>query len=167
MLISYLVILVLVMCIYLIPVLTRVMACTRVVAAGMLVYRRPKGVAEYLFLQASYEPYHWTPPKGHIEWDQGEDEYAGALRETHEEAGILEDQLDVHKDVSYEMNYLANGKPKKVKYWLAHLRGDKDIQLSHEHKNWKWLQLSEAIETAKFPEIEKMLREADSYLNKH
>uniref|UniRef100_A0A1I7ZDS0 Bis(5'-nucleosyl)-tetraphosphatase [asymmetrical] n=1 Tax=Steinernema glaseri TaxID=37863 RepID=A0A1I7ZDS0_9BILA len=143
------------------------MSSARVVAAGMLVYRRVTGVVEYLFLQASYPPYHWTPPKGHIEWDQGEDEYAGALRETCEEAGITEDRLDVHKDVSYEMSYLANGKPKKVKYWLAHLRDDKDIKLSDEHTHWKWLQLADAIETSKFPEIEKMLREAENYLSQH
>lgn len=33
-------------------------------AAGMLVYRHRAGQIEYLLLQASYPPYHWSPPKG-------------------------------------------------------------------------------------------------------
>lgn len=33
-------------------------------AAGLLIYRKIAGQIEYLLLQASYEPYHWTPPKG-------------------------------------------------------------------------------------------------------
>lgn len=33
-------------------------------AAGILIYRRVAGRVEYLLLQASYPPYHWSPPKG-------------------------------------------------------------------------------------------------------
>ncbi|TKR68630.1 hypothetical protein L596_024589 [Steinernema carpocapsae] len=140
------------------------MACSNVVAAaGMLVYRRVNATIEYLFLQASYPPYHWTPPKGHLE--KGEDFYTAAMRETNEEAGITEAQLDVHKNFCYEMHYEANGKPKVVKYWLALLK-NADVTLSHEHTNWKWLQLTEAVTTSKFPEMEEMLNQANDFLKK-
>jgi hypothetical protein len=33
-------------------------------AAGLLVYREVNGISEYLLLQASYPPHHYTPPKG-------------------------------------------------------------------------------------------------------
>lgn len=33
-------------------------------AAGMVIYRVNGNAFEYLLLQASYPPFHWTPPKG-------------------------------------------------------------------------------------------------------
>lgn len=34
-------------------------------AAGFVVYRKNSDeIVEYLLMQASYENYHWTPPKG-------------------------------------------------------------------------------------------------------
>jgi len=32
-------------------------------AAGLLVYRKDDQNIKYLLLRASYEPFHWTPPK--------------------------------------------------------------------------------------------------------
>ena len=86
-------------------------------AAGLVVYRKVGGIVEYLLLQASYKPFHWTPPKGiaifqlhfiskrlgHV--DPGEDEWTAALRETEEEAGIKKDQLVIHEDCHETMSY--------------------------------------------------------------
>ncbi|KAI1713522.1 NUDIX domain-containing protein [Ditylenchus destructor] len=141
------------------------MASEIVRAAGLLIYRRTGSVNEYLLLQASYEPHHWTPPKGHV--DPGEDEWTAALREVKEEASIDSSNLDIHKDFSHVMNYEVNGKPKKVTYWLAHLKSDeavKPVQLSKEHQNSSWCNVSDAITKAKFPEMGKMLKAADEYL---
>lgn len=33
-------------------------------AAGLLIYRKINNKNEYLLLQSSLQPYHWTPPKG-------------------------------------------------------------------------------------------------------
>lgn len=34
-------------------------------AAGFVVYRKDtNNIIEYLLMQASYVPFHWTPPKG-------------------------------------------------------------------------------------------------------
>ena len=35
-------------------------------AAGILIYRKKADLVEYLLLQASYPPFHWTPPKGFL-----------------------------------------------------------------------------------------------------
>ncbi|RZF45277.1 hypothetical protein LSTR_LSTR015239 [Laodelphax striatellus] len=64
-------------------------------AAGLLIFRRSPSI-EYLLLQASYKPYHWTPPKGHL--DPGEDEMQAALRETVEESGINAESLAIDKN---------------------------------------------------------------------
>ncbi|KAI6183312.1 Bis(5'-nucleosyl)-tetraphosphatase [asymmetrical] [Aphelenchoides bicaudatus] len=130
-------------------------------AAGLLVYRVVNGSNEYLLLQASYPPHHWTPPKGHV--DPGEDEWQAALRETKEEANIDSSLLDIHKDFCHVQHYTTNKGPKTVSYWLAHLK-TYDVQLSHEHQNWKWLSLEPAIDIVKFPEMVEMLNKAEEYL---
>jgi len=35
-------------------------------AAGFIICRKLTNQFEYLLMQASYEPYHWSPPKGTI-----------------------------------------------------------------------------------------------------
>lgn len=140
-------------------------------AAGMLVYRISNNTIEYLLLQASYPPFHWTPPKGHL--DPGEDELTAALRETKEEAGIDKDKLEVHKDFDIVLQYQVKQssrysqevtKDKTVKYWLAKLNDSNAVKLSEEHKAMKWAPLEEAIKISKFPEMERLFRSAEKYL---
>ncbi|EFO16047.2 bis(5'-nucleosyl)-tetraphosphatase [Loa loa] len=140
-------------------------------AAGMLIYRHNAGRIEYLLLQASYPPYHWTPPKGHV--DPGEDEWLAALRETSEEAGITADNLDVHVDFVEVMKYVVKksnrygeevNKQKTVKYWLAKLKNDEGIRLSDEHQNIKWLPANEASLLAQYKEMQDLIQKAEEYL---
>ena len=42
-----------------------------------------------------------------------------------------------------------------------------EIKLSHEHKDFRWIQLSDALELAQRDEMKKMLREADVYIDKN
>lgn len=53
---------------------------------------------------------------------------------------------------------------KSVTYWLAKFTDSKEVALSHEHQNMKWLPLNESITLTKFKEMEDMLRKADVYL---
>ncbi|CAG9532942.1 unnamed protein product [Cercopithifilaria johnstoni] len=140
-------------------------------AAGMLVYRYKAGQIEYLLLQASYSPYHWSPPKGHV--DPGEDEWSAALRETFEEAGIAADNLDIHMDFMEVLKYVVGisnqhgeevNKQKTVKYWLAKLKDNKEIRLSGEHKDGRWLSADEAIVLAQYKEMQDLIRKAQKYL---
>uniref|UniRef100_A0A914CG92 Bis(5'-nucleosyl)-tetraphosphatase [asymmetrical] n=1 Tax=Acrobeloides nanus TaxID=290746 RepID=A0A914CG92_9BILA len=131
-------------------------------AAGLLVYRKHNDQIEYLLLQASYEPFHWTPPKGHV--DPGEDEREAAIRETSEEAGITSEQLEIRDGFKHEMHYNVKNKPKRVIYWIAHLKNDQEVVLSHEHQEKKWASLEEAIKLSKYAEMEKLLREAQAFL---
>ncbi|XP_026743670.1 bis(5'-nucleosyl)-tetraphosphatase [asymmetrical] [Trichoplusia ni] len=132
------------------------MSATR--AAGLVIFRNMNQVVQFLMLQTSYGKHHWTPPKGHV--DPGESDWITALRETKEEAGLSEDELNVYKDVSKELNYEVGGKPKVVVYWLAKLKNpETKVTLSDEHQDLKWLPLEEAQEISGFDDMNRLLAE--------
>ncbi|XP_045452418.1 bis(5'-nucleosyl)-tetraphosphatase [asymmetrical] [Melitaea cinxia] len=132
------------------------MSLTR--AAGLVIYRKTNDIIQFLLLQTSYGEHHWTPPKGHV--DPGESDWVTALRETKEEAGLSEDDLEIHKDISHTLNYQVKGNPKAVVYWLAKIRDpNQKVTLSDEHQDLKWLPLKEAQEISGFEDMKKLLAE--------
>ncbi|CAH1640407.1 unnamed protein product [Spodoptera littoralis] len=127
-------------------------------AAGLVIFRSVNQAIEFLMLQTSYGEHHWTPPKGHV--DPGESDWVTALRETKEEAGLSEEDLEVFKDVTKVLNYNVNNKPKVVVYWLAKLKNpETKVQLSDEHQDLKWLPLREAQEIAGYEDMKELLLE--------
>uniref|UniRef100_A0A915NJP4 Bis(5'-nucleosyl)-tetraphosphatase [asymmetrical] n=1 Tax=Meloidogyne floridensis TaxID=298350 RepID=A0A915NJP4_9BILA len=81
--------------------------------AGLLIYRKNANFVEYLLLQSSGIPHHWTPPKGHV--DPGENEWQAAIREVKEESGIdANEKLTLIKDFKHEMFYYVNSELKRV-----------------------------------------------------
>ncbi|CAH0696011.1 unnamed protein product [Spodoptera exigua] len=127
-------------------------------AAGLVIFRCVNQAIEFLMLQTSYGEHHWTPPKGHV--DPGESDWVTALRETKEEAGLSEEDLEVYKDVSKVLNYNVNNKPKVVVYWLAKLKNpDTKVQLSDEHQDLKWLPLKEAQDISGYDDMKELLLE--------
>lgn len=62
--------------------------------------------------------------------------------------------------------YEVKGKPKSVTYWLAELKDpNKQVDLSHEHKDYKWLPVQEACELGKYPETRDLLKSAYDFLS--
>jgi hypothetical protein len=55
--------------------------------AGGVVFRTRWGKAEYLLVEATNDPNQWVLPKGHVE--EGEPRRESAVREVHEETGVL------------------------------------------------------------------------------
>lgn len=83
-------------------------------AAGCVLWRRsPAGgeVEVCLVHRPKYDD--WSHPKGKLK--RGEDALAGALREVAEETGYAA----VPGTRLPTMRYLANGRPKQVRYWAA------------------------------------------------
>ncbi|MFR9796001.1 NUDIX hydrolase [Streptomyces sp. MS06] len=87
---------------------------TVVQAAGCVLWRRSPvhgGLEICLVHRPKYDD--WSHPKGKLK--RGEDALAGALREVEEETG--------HRAVPGAelpaQRYLANGRPKRVRYWAA------------------------------------------------
>lgn len=133
------------------------------VAAGLVVFRRFQTAIEFLLLHASYEQNLWSPPKGHV--DPGEQEIETAWRETVEESGLTSSDLRLLDGFVKELNYVAHGKPKRVVYWLAELTNpETPIRLSDEHREFKWLQLQEAKEIVRYPDLQATLEDCHRFI---
>lgn len=97
---------------------------------------------------------------GHV--DPGEDDFTTALRETREEAGYTDADLNIFKTQTKTLNYQVKGKPKAVVYWLAELRNpNSDPKLSDEHTEFRWLAKDEAIELSGFKDFADMIEYFD------
>ncbi|XP_038078567.1 bis(5'-nucleosyl)-tetraphosphatase [asymmetrical]-like [Patiria miniata] len=134
-------------------------------AGGLLVFRKFKQEVQYLMLQKSSNHTSWAPPKGHV--DPGETVYETALRETAEEAGLLPEHLNIHKDICWTIRYQTKkAKPKEVVFWLAQMKDcGTPVVLSNEHQAYKWLGVAKARAIAKYRDTKGMLEEAEKYIN--
>ena len=103
---------------------------------------------------------------GHV--DPGENELQTALRETQEEAGLTEEHFCMIDGAAFKkvLNYQVRGEPKQVVYWLAELKKpDTPVVLSDEHVGYKWLKLAEALEHAKYQDMQETLKEAEGFIS--
>lgn len=134
-------------------------------AVGFIIFRKISGSVQYLLLQTSYGRNHWTPPKGHV--DPGEDDMQTAYRETMEEAGILKEHLKIHEEMRIELKYpIKGGTMKTTIYLLAELLDPKTpVKLSHEHQDFKWLDLKSACDLAGFPDMQEALHKCQTYID--
>ncbi|KAJ8717388.1 hypothetical protein PYW08_005787 [Mythimna loreyi] len=127
-------------------------------SAGLVIFRNVNQAIQFLMLQSSCRGHHWTPPKGHVE--KGEPDFVAALRETKEEAGLSEDDLEIYRDVSKVLNYKVEGNTKGVVYWLAKLKNpETKVILSDESQDLKWLPLKEAQDISGFDDMKQLLLE--------
>ncbi|WP_333772859.1 NUDIX hydrolase [Streptomyces sp. IBSBF 3136] len=87
---------------------------TTVQAAGCVLWRRSPVDGDLQICLVHRPKYDdWSHPKGKLK--RGEDSLAGALREVAEETGYTA----VPGNELPTMRYLANGRPKQVRYWAA------------------------------------------------
>ncbi|MEU5211852.1 NUDIX hydrolase [Streptomyces sp. NPDC020742] len=87
-------------------------------AAGCVLWRRAAS-ADGLEIALVHRPKYddWSLPKGKLK--RGEDPLAGAVREVAEETG-----MDCRPGTPLPTSrYLANGRPKQVRYWAAEATG--------------------------------------------
>ena len=100
--------------------------------------------------------------------DDGESELETAYRETAEEARLLKHHLQLIDGFEKELNYEARGRPKKVIYWLAQLcNPDTPVIISSEHQRFNWFPLDAAVQNAAYPDMQKVLYDADSFIQTH
>lgn len=136
-------------------------------ASGLIIFRRILNrPVEYLLLQASYGTHHWTPPKGHVE--SGESDEETAFRETEEEAGLKTSNLNFIKGFKSQLEYIVRGRPKKVIYWLAELKDhDCRVKLSAEHQDYEWADLAKACRLVRYEDTQSALKSAEKYLKEN
>lgn len=129
-------------------------------SCGLIVYYKKGDFVEYLLLH--YPQGHWDLPKGHVE--EGENEKQTALRELKEETGI--DDAEVKESFREEIHYFFKRKEKliskKVVFFLAETKSKK-VKISDEHKNFIWLDFTQAHKKLTFENVRIVLKKAHSF----
>ena len=116
-------------------------------SCGVMLYRLKSNKREFLLLH--YPGGHWDFPKGHVE-QKDSSEQATAKRELEEETGISSIEFDeiFRSSMYYEFNRGRKERVQKtVVYFVAQALedNDKEVQLSHEHQNFEWLEYDKAL----------------------
>jgi bis(5'-nucleosidyl)-tetraphosphatase len=130
-------------------------------SAGVVIFREKEGKRKYLVLH--YPGGHFDFPKGHLEDE--ETERQAALRELKEETGLV--PLKFYEGFMEVMNYSFRRQVvivrKTVTYYLAS-SSTSEIQLSHEHKGYLWLDFEAALAKITFENARSILRKSEEFL---
>ena len=118
------------------------------------------------FLLVKYIPGHWGLVKGKCE--SGEKKEDTLRRELFEGTGIK--GVYIAKDFSVSEKYFFKRKVgtvyKEVEYLLGEVQ-EKEVKLSKEHLDFKWLGFQEAMSLITFKSTKNVFKEAHDYLKLH
>jgi len=134
-------------------------------SAGAIIFRKEAGSdqekVKYLLLH--YEWGHWGLPKGNIE--ERENIKETAARETEEETGIKDLVfLEGFKEwIKYFYKIEGENRFKIVTYLLAETKQE-EVNLSHEHTDYKWLPYKEALEKLTHKNTKEILKKANDFI---
>lgn len=132
-------------------------------SCGILVFHQLNGGEEFLLLH--YPSGHWDLPKGHVE--EGENEIETALRELEEETGMssVDIKEGFREKIHYDFRRHAELVSKDVIFFLGEV-SDKEVQISHEHKGFKWLSYEKALNKMTFENARGILKKGKKYIEK-
>ncbi|KAG9300779.1 hypothetical protein G9A89_023577 [Geosiphon pyriformis] len=132
---------------------------------GILIYRLHRQV-EFLLLNDNFtHKKHWTAPKGNV--IGFEDELKCALRNTIEITGLSPKDLRIEENFRVEIKYLSGTRPKRVVYYLAQVSDHARVYTTGEGLNFNWLPLQNAVEKAIYRNMQDVLRQAASFIEKN
>ncbi|MDP6906617.1 MAG: NUDIX domain-containing protein [Candidatus Thalassarchaeaceae archaeon] len=115
-------------------------------------------------LLLQYPQGHWGFPKGHYE-PTDEDFHHTALRELKEETGISSVELIEDWRMRTEYDFTRKGKVVvKQVYWYIGETDEYDISLSHEHRNYMWVDWDGAEAQLTFDQSKRVLKGARAQL---
>ena len=131
-------------------------------SAGIITFiKNPAHERVYLILE--HQDGHWDLPKGKIEGDETLEQTA--LRELQEEAGIAAVLVPgfeqaIHYIFSDKDGLLVN---KTATFFLGE-GSSEEITLSHEHSDYKWLPIEDAVKKVTYENARQLLELADQFL---
>ena len=132
-------------------------------SAGIVLFRKED--SKNLFLLLHYPSGHWDFVKGKME--EGESTHETAIRETKEETGITDVNFldDFEEWIEYNFQYQKELVHKKVVFFLAETT-TKEVNISHEHLDYTWMDYNTAMEKTTFENAKTVLTRAQMLLSK-
>ena len=132
-------------------------------SAGIVLFRKEE--SKNLFLLLHYPSGHWDFVKGKME--KGESIHETAIRETKEETGITDVTFlnNFEEWIEYNFQYQGELVQKKVVFFLAETN-TKDVEISHEHSGYTWVDYNTAMEKTTFDNAKNVLTKAQMLLSK-
>jgi 8-oxo-dGTP pyrophosphatase MutT (NUDIX family) len=132
-------------------------------SAGIVIFRKEN--SKNLFLLLRYPSGHWDFVKGKMEKDESTHETA--VRETKEETGITNIMFLENFEEWIEYNFQFQGElvQKKVVFFLAETK-TKEVEISHEHLDYTWMDYNTAMEKTTFDNAKTVLTRAQMLLTK-
>ena len=129
-------------------------------SAGIVLFQNFHGTNRFLLL--NYPQGHWDFIKGKME--HNEIPHETARREAGEETGITDIEFidGFEESVEYEFRFNNDLIQKKVIFFLAKTNISK-ISLSHEHKDFVWLEYEDAMKKITFQNAKKILAKANNF----
>ena len=115
-------------------------------------------------LLLQYPQGHWDLPKGHVEADDS-DRKATMRRALAEETGIADvSVLDGFEErTEYTFRHKGKRQSKEV-YWYVAETETLDVNLSHEHRGYLWLDWDQALDTITHDETRSVVRLAQQFV---
>lgn len=133
-------------------------------SAGAIIFYCSGKKIEYLLLQHNAD--YWNFPKGHIE--AGESILAAARREAQEEAGLTD--LNFIPGFKVQDKYIFQFNQQKVFkiviFLLAQTKS-KQVKISDEHLDFRWLTYVQTVKQLKFKNIKAILQRANDFIKKY
>ncbi|MEO2201718.1 MAG: NUDIX domain-containing protein [Nitrosopumilus sp.] len=132
-------------------------------SAGIVLFRKEN--TKILFLLLHYPSGHWDFVKGKMEKDESTHETA--IRETREETGIVDITFvkNFEEWIKYDFQYQGELVHKKVVFFLAKTETE-EIEISHEHLGYTWMDYNTAMEKTTFDNAKTVLTRAQILLTK-
>jgi 8-oxo-dGTP pyrophosphatase MutT (NUDIX family) len=132
-------------------------------SAGIVLFRREND--KILFLLLHYPSGHWDFVKGKME--KGETYRETAIRETKEETGISDVNFvdNFEEWIQYNFQFEGELENKKVVFFLAETK-TKEIEISHEHIDFTWMDYVTAMEKTTFDNAKTVLSKSYALLSK-
>jgi len=132
-------------------------------SAGIVLFRKED--SKNLFLLLHYPSGHWDFVKGKME--KGETTHETAVRETKEETGITDVNFveGFEEWIEYNFQYQKELVHKKVVFFLAETT-TKEVNISHEHLDYTWMDYNTAMEKTTFDNAKTVLTKAQMSLTK-
>jgi len=130
-------------------------------SAGAIIFRRENNRIKYLLIKYGWG--HWEFSRGLIE--KGETLEETARREIKEETGIEDVEFIFGFKEWFKFFFKLKEKNiMKIATFLLAETKTKEVKLSHEHKDYVWLEYEEALEKLTFKNSKEVLEKANKHI---